>query len=466
MPPSVLTGARVLAVGALSGGVSVAALVVTGSFAAALDLPFPALFAAALLAATPLLASVARWAGVDRPYTAAAFAPLALFPMLLLYASYGLSQPHIVSHWRCGTGDVGLLMLAPFAFGMLGSLGGLLGVALAGRERRTMDTVLRAFALASTALAVALWAMSAVKAARYPVIADYVEALPGAVTVPPVAGEPLERRPRTEMPGGLALPSGEEGAKKPLVEERFVDPVPGHPVTLVRACVDEHCTFTLLPTAGGGTPSEALPDHLAGGTSKRAQPIVVRHDPAHRLWILGGVHDVQAVAFEESGGKLSLADVGPRDVGDALSPPLDWLVAGALGLLFAVLAQAWRWREAARLTHVGRALEGTLGEQGWVSFAGAMPARRVAPELSLPPGPVLVLDAPSSSDAHADAPAQGAAGSGVYRDGLLLGADTVVAGERTAVMAPLRAQCVMLDGLTLSAVLLTAAPLLCTWLFA
>lgn len=429
-------GARILVVGIAAGGLSVAAFIVAGISRALLDLPVATLTAVLLLAGTPLIARLATWAGVPRARAAAALAPAAVAPFLFAGAGYALGQPIVVSHWRCGTGEMGLIMLAPFAVGLLGALGGLVGVALAGRGGRIADAALRGLALGWLGLAAALLAWAGARAARYPAPDAYVASLPVVATVPPVSGAPRETIGR------------DDGSS--LVDDVFIDRVPDLPLEIERRCTSEHCTFAVARPGEAEAPLDGKRKYMEGGSVRRDAAIPLRRDEVHGFWVAeGGSPD----AYREVASKLQLVDIHARDVGDALSPPRGWLAGGAGGALLAAWLLLRRRRATAALRRAEGATAGTLGEGGWITFEGAAPAVRAAPELGLSPGPVLVL-----------APEGGRAPMGAYRGEAPLGAGAVIAGGRAGVIERRRAEIANIDALVISAAMLAAAPLLASLL--
>lgn len=432
MDPPPRTGARILVLGLAAGGLAVTAFIAAGIGRAIVDVPVATITAILLIAGTPLLARLGAWAGVPRAWAAAALAPSAIAPFLFAGAGYALGQPIVTSHWRCGTGEMGLIMLTPFAVGLLGALGGLLAVALAGRGGRTADAALRGLALGWLGLAAALVAWSGARAARYPTPDAYVASLPVVATVPPVSGAPRETIRR------------DDGSS--LVEEVFVDRVPDLPLEIERRCTDDDCTFAVGHPGEADAPVEGTRKYREGGSARRGAAITLRRDEAHGFWVAVGS---SPIAYREVDSKLQLVDIHASDVGDALSPPHGWLAGGAGGVLLSAWLLLRRRRFTRWLRRVESATAGTLGEGGWITFEGAAPAVRAAPELGLSPGPVLVL----AGDG-------GKAPMGAYRGEAALGAGAVIAGDREGATERARAELARIDALTLSAAILAAAPLL------
>jgi hypothetical protein len=102
-----------------------------------------------------------------------------------------------------------------------------------------------------------------------------------------------------------------------------------------------------------------------------------------------------------------------------------------------------------RLDRAAAARSGALGETGWIALDDGSPDVRAAPDLGLPPGPVLVLGQEP-----------GKAPAGVYRGADPLGADAVMAGEREEILGSLRGSMAALDAFTLASATLSAMPLL------
>ncbi|AKT38928.1 uncharacterized protein CMC5_030750 [Chondromyces crocatus] len=427
-------GLSVLVIGLSTGSVSVAALVVAAILNAFLDLPFVILTIAVVLATIPLLTTVAARTGIAHPWLTGALAPVTLAPLFFLGALYDLNQPIIISNWRCGTGDIALLMVLPFVYGGFGLLGGILGIALATRGGPRPALALRALALGGLATAVALVAWSTVQAAHHPEPHALLGPLPPSAIVPPLDGEtPHEELPSKDGPSGY----------------RFAQTLPELDVVVERSCSASSCSLSLwrhhtMPTPPHNTSRPSVFDSTSRGR------LEVRRIAEHDVWLVKDVDHGRSVAFRKADPFYVPTDISPRDLRHALSPPHPYIVMGALALGLGALLQGWRQRVTAQLRRTERGRTGVLGENGWISFEDATAPQRVAPDLILPPGPVVVLE--------------GGAGQGTpYRGEATVGAGACLPGERAAVLADFRVRCAVLDTLTLTLTALTAMPLLAAW---
>jgi len=431
--PSPSLNPRPFLFGLAAGGLAVAAFLVAGAARLALDLPVASGMAALMLAGIALTCRAAAWTRAPRPLPAAALGTVAVAPALFLGAAHAISDPVVTSHWRCGTGEIALVMVAPFVFGMAGVLGGLIALPLVGCERRRADAALRALALGALALSAALLAWSFARAAQYPDPDRYAASLPVVATVPPVAGTPVK---------DLPLP----GASDMIPHQQiYRDRVGGFDLEIERVCTGDACGFSLL-RAGTANPDVEHPGGYHSGGALRSDEIRLKRDEAHDLWIASAG---STVAYQ--GSALKLTDVQVRDVGDHLSPPRGWMAGAAAGLLLASLFQCLRCRAAARRDRLTAARAGVVGEGGWIAFDDDAPPLRAAPDLGLSPGPVLVLGHQPQK-----------APEGAYRGEAPLGPGAVIAGDRAELLARVRGDLAALDALTLAAATLTAAPLVAT----
>jgi hypothetical protein len=425
--------ARALLVSVTLGSLAAAAFVAAGIARMAADvwLPVSSLTAALLLAATPLANRVAAWARVPRGPAGTPLGALGVAPLLFLGAGFAMGDPIVASHWRCGTGDAALAMLAPPAFAVLGALGGAVATLVVPRAPAG-GRAARWIGLGALGLCAALVAWAAARSARWPGPDAYVRSLPVMATLEPAAaGTPV-----------TTLPASPPSTFEPqaIYRDRLGD------LEIERRCQGEYCTASL-----GAPARDPLGDarkHAEEGASVRIhQPLVVRRDEAHDLWILEG-----SGRDAYRGPALELTDVGVALVKDTLAPPPGWTVGAAAGVLFGALLRVRRRRAAARLARLAAAPAGVLGDDGWIALEGGAPPVRVAPDLGLPRGPVLLL-----ADDGTTTPGR------AYRGEAPLGPGAVVAGEREELVTRAGDEVAALDALALAAPLLTAAPLVAAW---
>jgi hypothetical protein len=312
------------------GGMATAAYLGAGAArtAGGIGVPIASITALALLASTPLLARVARWAGSPRPARAAAWSLAGVAPVLYLGAKIAIGNDAVVSsHWRCGTGDIGFIVLSPIAFVLAGSLGGLLAFAFTGsRERpgpRSWTGMLARGALLVGAILVAAATSRALHHPSTDATTRYLESIPTVAVLPPI--NPATARETL---------SPRESAPSPQLE----DEIHFGELTAQRRCSDGSCSVALRR---GDSPPPAEPMWDRGAGMPADQSMTVQHDAKHGFWIVGG-----RSAFRDR--DLHLTDINVQDVGDELSAPTGWIVGGAAGVVVALGLWAARRRVAQR----------------------------------------------------------------------------------------------------------------------
>jgi hypothetical protein len=417
-----------LAVGGLTTAAYLGAGVARG--AGSVAVPIASIAAALLFATTPLLRRLARWAGSPRPERCAAGSLLGAAPLLFLGAKVALgNDPIVSSHWRCGTGDIGLILLSPIAFLLTGTLAGLLAFALTARGDDA-GSPLRAGVLGRGALilGVILVAAAALRAVGHPSTdhaSRYLDALPRIAVIPPI--DPATAKQ-------VARPMRESTPSPQLVDETRIGDLVAE-----RTCTDGSCSFRLRRGEG-----PFPPDRMAESMPVNGGVVVVR-DEKHGFWIFGGNS-----AFRDR--DLQVTDINVQDIGDELSAPTGWILGGAGGLIVAMALWQKRRRVAQRARRIAAAREGTLGSNGWITLHDDTPAWRASPDLALAAGPVLLLGSGATGGA-----------AGAYRSEGASGGEEIVAGARETIVAALRSRMKDLDALGLAAVVITAAPLLAAW---
>ena len=431
-PARAAAEARVLGLGVAVGLCCAAAFVAAGSLRLVTRsdrVPVASLTAFFLLACWPLLARVGRWVGSPRAQAVAAVGASAIAPLLWMGAAYAASDPLVASHWRCGTGDVGFVILFPAALGIFGALGTLLAVATVGRERRLLDGALHLLGLLAAAALGALVTASLVAASRRPDVDTWVGSLPVVLEAPVVGAVPASGY-------DVAANHGNEALHVTVFEDAVTPDA-----SLVRRCAGNgYCECVVAPL--GAPRPTARPGSGAGLGVAEGQRVLVRADAARDLWILE--QGASRMAFRGADG--APVDIGVRDVAGAASPPRGWIAGGAFGLLAFGVLWLSRRRAGRRLVELGAAASGATA-RGWIALDGGGPPFRAPPELALDDGPVTVI-APS--------PARRVE---VYRADAPLTAACILAGRKEDLLAVERARAATLDAWGLAAVLLTAPPL-------
>jgi hypothetical protein len=396
-------------------------------------IPIASVTALLLLAVRPIADRFGAWTRVPSARLAAALGFLGLAPLLALGAWALLNEPLVTAELRIsGLAEVELAVLAVFAFPLFGIAGAALAMGVANRAGHRVFRLLQIGSRAALGLSVLLLAGAAIRAARRPEPDHYLASLPRVAMIPAVSGEPSAILP----PSRDSSASGRADEVR-IYEDRIDD------LRVRRACVHGQCSVSLDPTDPPAPPD--LSRKWITWTVDETTPLALSRDAKHDLWVVGSHH-----AFR--GRDFKLTDIGVDDVADELSPPVGWIAGAALGVALAAGVAFQRRRLQRRLTALAEAKAGVHGRDGWIAFDESLPALRAAPDLGLPEGPVLVVTEQGAGSAGGD-----------YRSGGSLGRAEILPGTREDILAALRGQRAALDAFALTALLLTAAPLLAAW---
>lgn len=235
-----------LAVGGLTTAAFLAACAVRAVGGRAV--PVASVMALLVLGATPLLRRAARWAGSPRPERTAAWSPLGAALLAFVGAEIAIGDGLIVtSHWRCGTGDIGLMMLAPVGVMILGTLGGLTAFVATALRAGSPSATPRGLAARITLLFAGILVGGATfRAVHHPstdAATQYLDSLPTVAVL-----EPIERaRARVTFSSRESAPAVEQLQD----ETRFGD------LTARRTCSEGSCTIA-LQRADGPLPPERM----------------------------------------------------------------------------------------------------------------------------------------------------------------------------------------------------------------
>lgn len=312
------------------------------------------LAAAFVLALAPLArrGSPLRW-----PYAlAAALAAQGLLPVM--GALMKLADPLVSSHWRCGTGDVALVMIAPVP----------------------------AAVAALAAFAVARWGSPHLAGRGGHVVRGLsLVALAAAVIATAAGGVAVATRPQAhallaQMPVVGTLPAATLGPAMPV----RVDTV-GR-LLVWRRCDANGCDLSLRqPTVPAGE-SLYQPTTLRRG----AEALRVRYDASLDLAVFEDATTGYAVgAFRVR--RAQPVDVTYRTLRGRVAPPLPWFACAAAGLLLALAVFARGGGDVAPLRRWLGARAGTLAD-GVVRFEGDATAATVQDAPAVAPGAVLVFE--------------------------------------------------------------------------
>jgi hypothetical protein len=382
-----------------------------------------------LLVAWPVLDRAGRWALGSRGRVVSMLTVGGASGPIVLGALFSMADPVVDAHrFRCGTGEMALMMFSPFVLMLATALTALLSVVAAGGTSDVLVRRMRWLAGAALTVSVALVAASLARAARFPDPDHYVASLPVIGRVTAASGEPVAIKP--------LVPSKAPSPATPAGEARLYDDRIGS-VVLRRRCVPDGCDVTLV----GAAPPELREWGMSYDRVPPTEPIEVRRDEPHDIWVVEG-HLTRPYV----GPQLVLQDVTVRDVADRLSPPRGWLAGAALGLGLAGALLLLRRRAARELRAIEAGRPGVLEASGLVRFADGDAPVRVAAGQALVEGPVVVLP--------------GALVSGsVYRGDAPQGGARVACGDRDDLVARAKVRLAGLDALAFAACALTGAPL-------
>ena len=293
---------------------------------------------------------------------AAAWPLLGWCPYLFGGAAVAIGEPIVVAHWRCGTGDMGLLMLALLSVPVVFALA---IVSMLALDRARLGAVTR----------VGAWA--AVGASLF----FYVAGLARSQKATP--DEYL-----ASLPTVAALCGGDARFQGPgfSVEQRTERGPDGEA---------SRCTIV------AANDSRPIQGDCAG--------VNVKRDEAHDLWVFqastcrAGRPDDRSWRHALHSGGAEFVEVRPSTVASALRPPTAWAASNAVGCLagLALVAiasvlrrRAGEWRFARPGTHSGG---------GWVTFDDSTPPVHSASAAPIPEGPVLVLEPPRKTPHYREA---------------------------------------------------------------
>lgn len=311
-------------------------------------------YVAGVVGAAALLPLMARKALGPRALLLACLTLLGVVPILTLADIYALGQPLVSSHWRCGTGDVGLFMLAPFV--LAGSIGTsfLFAVVVTRRARPMLD---RAVHMAATLAIVALLPLS-VAAAWHgrgrPDPDGYVASLPVVATLPPMGSAASSKESiggveieRTQIRGGMDLP---------------------------------RCQMKI-----DGTPAERIED---------CDAIEVRRDPRGDILVfLPDRAPQKSAVWPLMAYRLSRArviDVGVTDVAPLVSAPRGWIATGLAASAFGLLALLGALRAQRSRALAARLTDARHEGGGWLALDLAHARVHVPSAQTMSVGPVAV----------------------------------------------------------------------------
>jgi hypothetical protein len=296
-------------------------------------LPATGTWALAMLAIVALATPNLRARLGPRGPLLVAFALIGFVPIDWAFAATALAQPIVEVHWRCGTGDVMLLMILPFLVAGWSVVSVLAGTIAAGRSvGPRMERALRRLALAVTAAGVVVVGYGGVRA-RLPEPDRWIETRP---IVAKIAPNDWTGRYETR---------GSKGQRAGAIEH----------VELSGAVLYRHCDES---DCGIGW-KEHFGRPLRGFA--RAATIVVKRDVTSGVFLFADAGELGRVWAIDEGGPRG---VTPRDVGSTLGPPRAWLLAAALGVVIAAAllaggAKLGRGRDLS-LARLARVREGEL----------------------------------------------------------------------------------------------------------
>ena len=395
-----------MAAGAVGAGVSVVAVCLAFGAKVELFASCPRFSGTVVFAALTSLTLVALVVGKKLGGRAGAVASLATLGWLpIVFLGLAVAHDPVITRWRCGTGQMGALVMGPLlAFPTL--VGSSL-LAMSARHAR-LDGLIRQLAFASL-IVTGIATTGALLHSQRPDADTYRASLPVLRTLSVGQSLILDDGSRvTYRRSGLAPASKTESEAR-----------------------RGRCQIDGITGAGDATESCAA--------------LLVRHDPKAGVWVLG---DDTAMGLAFRGDEKILRDIETRDVATSIAAPIGWTLGGVLAVVLQIvlLAQARKLRRE-RAAFDG--VEATLQADGWVAIDGKPPVT-LAGTAGLPPGPIVLQLGPEQMKSYRET------GSGAlegWRRGTLADAREALAARATTFHA-----------LALSSGLLCAAPLLLTGL--
>jgi hypothetical protein len=271
----------------------------------------------------------------------------------------GHLDPHVVMPWAAFATFVG---------------GGLAWALTAAVRPKRLTAALQAVAGTLLACAAGALTFGAARAATRPTASAYVASLPLVATLPPM---------RTREGGRWIVKWGYRFLQ-PIADddEREVDGI-----FTRRRCTTDGCTLQIL-TRGRDRSAGPLPGR--DWTVDVHDTVWIRRDERHhQLVVERGAGAPHARLWLDA---ATGAGAEPAVSVTATAPPVDWLLGGALGLVVAVAALAFRpaaVRQAARARH-GRV---GIADGETVTFPDGTPPLALPPSRAGVRGPVVVVPA-------------------------------------------------------------------------
>ncbi len=335
--------------GALGLGVVVAALLIGTGVRVAFAHASASVVSAAV---TSIALVVIAWRWSRLATGAAIVTTFALVPLILLGASWVLSDPLVVMSFRCGTGDIGFPILA-VAVVFLGGMLAFPFALFANKMHRALVLI-----AAVTVVASAITSVFGVLSLRRP---------------EPDAFRALFTRGTTLAPGGTVV----LGSRTFTWDTR---------VTPAAAMGERHCS---LHASDGDERIEVM----NGDVCPRLNLLL---DPTSDLVLVSIDGNADGVAWFGRGSTYG-RNLVISDFPDRLGAPRAWVFGGVGGFVIAVFAFTRAIAARRRAKNV-RAIEAAHVGAGWVKVDDAPP--RHLPELAThAPGPVVVLDARAVTNA-------------------------------------------------------------------
>ncbi len=371
-PSAAITGTAI-AVGVGAFFVAVLGSAFAAFLGASCDIPASLPYVLLLVGAAPLLALLGRNRLGARALLLPSLTLLGVFPLFQLAMLYQLGQPLVSSHFRCGTGEIGLFMLAPFV--LAGSLFvSLLVAAFVTRQRSAvLDRAVRLGAGLTVAVGLVLGVASACHARGRVSPERYVASLPVAARLPPV---PELLAKMDDGPDTSAVVAG---------------------VTVARSLLRKDGSYSSCR----GTVNGAALERFGA-----CEGLEVRRDPRGDILVFLSVPEGKTEPspwplFAYRISEARAIDIGVSEVAPVVSAPRGWIVLELLasGIAAALLVlSAWRVRSLSRRE---RGLAEARHEGGgWLAFDATPGAGDGAHEGAsrvhvpsaepLPVGPVVV----------------------------------------------------------------------------